>query len=102
MIKTGKILAIGEPRPFTNKDGVEMKSYPVTISVPYVRQDGKKGEDVMICDHIVGNEAYLKQLEELMESQAELDMTISFTLRDYNGRLYTNIKLYRISKSIGV
>ena len=70
------------------------------IRVPYVRNDGKPGEDIMVCDHICGNPDYVKQLQELMESQAELDLTISFSLREYNGREYTNIKLINLSRRI--
>ena len=41
-----------------------------------------------------------RQLNELMESQAELDLTISFSLREYKGKEYTNIKLLNLSKRI--
>ena len=100
MIKTGFIKAIGQPRSWKTKEGEARETYLVTVSVPYVRNDGKQGEDVMVCDHICGNPDYVKQLHELMESQAELDLTISFSLREYNGKEFTNIKLINLSKRI--
>ncbi|MBO4430736.1 MAG: hypothetical protein J5790_05285 [Bacteroidaceae bacterium] len=100
MIKTGFIKSIGVPRSWTTKEGEKRETYPVTVSVPYVRNDGKQGEDIMVCDHICGNPDYVKQLQELMESQAELDLTISFSLREYNGKEFTNIKLINLSKRI--
>ena len=100
MIKQGTIKAIGQPRSWTTKEGEKRQTYPVTVSVPYVRNDGKQGEDLMVCDHICANPDYVKQLHELMESQAELDLTISFSLREYNGKEYTNIKLLNLSRKI--
>ena len=100
MIKTGFIKKIGVPRDWQTKEGEQRQTYPVTVAIPYVRQDGKQGEDLMVCDHICGNPDYVKQLNELMESQAELDLTISFSLREYNGKEYTNIKLLNLSKRI--
>ena len=100
MIKTGFIKKIGEPRSWQTKEGEERKTYPVAVSVPYVRNDGKQGEDVMVCDHTCSNPDYVTQLQELMETQAELDLTIAFSLREYNGRAFTNIKLTNLSKRI--
>lgn len=100
MIKQGTIKAIGQPRSWKTKEGEARETYPVTVAIPYVRQDGKQGEDLMVCDHICGNPDYVKQLNELMESQAELDLTISFSLHEYNGKEYTNIKLLNLSKRI--
>ena len=100
MIKTGFIKKIGEPRDWQTKEGEARETYPVTVAIPYVRQDGTQGEDLMVCDHICGNPDYVKQLNELMESQAELDLTISFSLREYKGKEYTNIKLLNLSKRI--
>lgn len=100
MIKNGFIKKIGEPRSWTTKEGEKRETYPVTVSVPYVRNDGKQGEDILVCDHTCGNPDYVKQLKELMESQAELDLTISFSPREYNGREFTNIKLINLSKRI--
>ena len=100
MIKTGFIKAIGQPRSWKTKEGEKRQTYPVTVAIPYVRQDGKQGEDLLVCDHICANPDYVKQLNELMESQAELDLTISFSLREYKGKEYTNIKLLNLSKRI--
>ena len=100
MIKQGTIKAIGQPRSWKTKEGEARETYPVTVAIPYVRQDGKQGEDLMVCDHICGNPDYVKQLNELMESQAELDLTISFSLREYKGKEYTNIKLLNLSRKI--
>ena len=100
MVKQGIIKAIGQPRSWKTKEGEARETYPVTVAIPYVRQDGKQGEDLMVCDHICGNPDYVKQLNELMESQAELDLTISFSLREYKGKEYTNIKLLNLSKRI--
>lgn len=100
MIKQGFIKSIGEPRSWTTKEGERRETYPVKVSVPYVRNDGKQGEDILVCDHTCGSPDYVKQLKELMESQAELDLTISFSLREYNGREFTNIKLINLSKRI--
>ena len=100
MIKQGTIKAIGQPRSWKTKEGEARETYPVTVAIPYVRQDGKQGEDLMVCDHICANPDYVKQLHELMESQAELDLTISFSLREYNGKEYTNIKLLNLSRKI--
>ena len=100
MIKQGTIKAIGQPRSWKTKEGEARQTYPVTVAIPYVRQDGKQGEDLMVCDHICANPDYVKQLNELMESQAELDLTISFSLREYKGKEYTNIKLLNLSRKI--
>ena len=100
MIKTGFIKSIGVPRSWTTKEGEARQTYPVTVAIPYVRQDGKQGEDIMVCDHICANPDYVKQLHELMESQAELDLTISFSLREYKGKEYNNVKLINLSKRI--
>ena len=100
MIKTGFIKTIGQPRSWTTKEGEARETYPVTVSVPYVRNDGKPGEDILVCDHTCGNPDYVKQLQELMESQAELNLTISFSPREYNGKEFTNIKLTNITQKI--
>ena len=100
MIKTGFIKSIGEPREWTTKEGEKRLTYPVKVSVPYVRNDGKPGEDILVCDHTCGNPDYVKQLQELMESQAELNLTISFSPREYNGKEFTNIKLTNITQKI--
>ena len=100
MIKQGTIKAIGQPRSWKTKEGEARETYPVTVAIPYVRQDGKQGEDLLVCDHICANPDYVKQLHELMESQAELDLTISFSLHEYNGKEYTNIKLLNLSRKI--
>lgn len=100
MIKQGTIKAIGQPRSWKTKEGEARETYPVTVAIPYVRQDGKQGEDLLVCDHICANPDYVKQLNELMESQAELDLTISFSLREYKGKEYTNIKLLNLSRKI--
>ena len=100
MIKSGFIKSIGEPRSWTTKEGEARETYPVTVSVPYVRNDGKPGEDILVCDHTCGNPDYVKQLQELMESQAELNLTISFSPREYNGKEFTNIKLTNITQKI--
>ncbi len=100
MIKQGTIKAIGQPRSWKTKEGEARETYPVTVAIPYVRQDGKQGEDLLVCDHICANPDYVKQLNELMESQAELDLTISFSLHEYNGKEYTNIKLLNLSRKI--
>jgi hypothetical protein len=102
MIKQGTIKKIGVPREWTTKEGEQRFTYPVTVSLPYVRQDGKQGEDELVCEHNCANPDYVKKLEELMESQAELDLTISFSLREYNGKEYTNIKLTNLSKRIAL
>ena len=100
MIKSGFIKSIGEPRSWTTKEGEARETYPVKVSVPYVRNDGKPGEDILVCDHTCGNPDYVKQLQELMESQAELNLTISFSPREYNGKEFTNIKLTNITQKI--
>ena len=100
MIKQGTIKAIGQPRSWKTKEGEARETYPVTVAIPSVRQDGKQGEDLLVCDHICANPDYVKQLNELMESQAELDLTISFSLREYKGKEYTNIKLLNLSRKI--
>ena len=45
-------------------------------------------------------QTYPVTVAELMESQAELDLTISFSLHEYNGKEYTNIKLLNLSRKI--
>ena len=100
MIKQGTIKAIGQPRSWKTKEGEKRQTYPVTVAIPYVRQDGKQGEDLMVCDHICANPDYVKQLNDLMESLAELDLTISVSLHEYNGKEYTNIKLLNLSRKI--
>lgn len=101
MIKQGTIKKIGVPREWTTNEGEKRLAYPVTVSLPYVRQDGKQGEDLMVCEHNCANPDYVKQLEELMESQAELDLTISFSVRKGKaGGEFTNIKLTNLSRKI--
>ena len=65
MIKTGFIKKIGVPRDWQTKEGEKRQTYPVTVAIPYVRQDGKQGEDLLVCDHICANPDYVKQLNEL-------------------------------------
>lgn len=101
MIKTGIIKTIGQPSKWTTDEGEERFTYPVTVGIPYVRQDGKQGEDELVCDHHCSNPDYVKQLEKLMEQQAECDLTISFKTKDYKGRLYNKVVLRNISQKIG-
>ncbi len=100
MTKQGTIKRIGEPREFTTKEGERRFSYPVTVGIPYVRQDGKTGEDELVCDHMTGNPDYVKQLEDLAQRGVECDLTISFVVREYNGRLFNNVRLLNISQRI--
>ncbi len=100
MIKTGIIKEIGEPHEWTTKEGEKRRSYPVTVGIPYVRQDGKQGEDELVCDHLAGNAEYIEKLNDLMARGKECDLTISFSVRDYNGRKFNNVKLINISQRI--
>ncbi|MBO4672898.1 MAG: hypothetical protein J5616_00905 [Bacteroidaceae bacterium] len=100
MIKTGFIKEIGEPRKWNTKEGEQRFTYPVTVGIPYVRQDGKQGEDELVCDHSAGNPEYIEKLNDLMTRGVECDLTISFGVRDYNGKKYNNVKLINISQRI--
>ena len=100
MIIQGFIKAIGEPRAWSTKEGEERFTYPVTVAIPYVRMDGKTGEDELVCDHVAANPNYINQIKTLMENNAECDFTISFAVREYNGRLFNNIRLNTISQRI--
>lgn len=100
MIKTGMIKKIGEPRTFATKDGNTLYAYPVTVGIPYVRQDGKTGEDELICDHVAGSPDYAEQLRGLAERGVECDLTISFALRESNGRWYNNVRLLNVAQRI--
>ena len=78
MIKQGIIKAIGQPRSWQTKEGEARNTYPVTVGIPYVRQDGKQGEDELVCD-----------------------LTIAMTVREHQGRLFNNVRLVNISQRIG-
>ena len=100
MIKTGTIKAIGEPHKWNTKEGEERFTYPVTVGIPYVRQDGKQSEDELVCDHSASNPEYIEKLYDLMQRGVECDLTISFGVREYNGRKFNNVKLLNISQRI--
>ena len=100
MVKQGIIKAIGQPQSWKTKEGEERQTYPVTVAIPYVRQDGKQGEDELVCDLSAGNLDYIENIKGLMEKGAECDLTISFSTRQYNGRLYNNVRLIKISQRI--
>lgn len=101
MIKTGFIKAVGEPRTWNTKEGEQRYTAPVTISIPYVRQDGKQGEDEMICDHTYGNADYMEQIKDLAQRHVEVDMTIAFAVHDWKGKSINNVRLTNISQRIG-
>lgn len=100
MKKIGIIKKVVEGNTWKTQDGQDRQTLFVTIAIPYVRDGGQEGEDTLIAEHICGNPDYVKQLHELMESQAELDLTISFSLREYKGKEYNNIKLLNLSRKI--
>lgn len=101
MIKQGFIKKIGEPKKWQTKEGEDRFTYRLTLSIPFSRNDGKQGEDVIIAKHVCANPDYVKQLHELMDNHAELDLTIGFMTDTYEGKEYTNIKLFNLSQRIG-
>ena len=103
MIKQGTIKKIGVPRSWQTKEGEDRQSYPLTLSIPYVRQDGKQGEDVLIAEHSCSNPQYVQQLEDLMNRQVELDLTISFSVKESakTGNEFCIIKLLNLAQRIG-
>ncbi len=102
MIKQGIIKKIGEPRKWNTKEGEERFTYPVTVGIPYVRQDGKPGEDELVCDHMCANQDYIAKLTDIMQRGVECDLTISFSVREgKEGREFNNIRLNNISQRIG-
>jgi hypothetical protein len=101
MIKQGFIKKIGEPRTWKTQKGEERFTYPLTISIPYVRQDGKQGDDILIAEHTCANPDYVKRLEELRDNNTELDLTLSFSIRTAkDGREYNNVWLSYLSQRI--
>lgn len=100
MIKNGTIKRIGEPREFVTREGETLYAYPVTVAIPYVRQDGKTGEDEMVCDHVAGNPDYIRQVEGLAERGVECELTISFCTREHNGRVFNSVRLLNIAQRI--
>ncbi|MBR6036072.1 MAG: hypothetical protein IKP41_03810 [Bacteroidaceae bacterium] len=101
MIKQGFIKKIGLPHEWKTNEGEARFSYPLTLSIPYVRQDGKQGEDVIIAEHSCANPDYVKRLEDLRDRQVELDLTLSFAVRQgKDGREFNNIRLSNLSQRI--
>jgi hypothetical protein len=100
MIKQGFIKKIGEPRSWNTKEGEQRCTYPVTVSIPYVRQDGRQGEDELVTDLTAGNPEYVENVKGLMAKGAECDLTIAFDVREYNGRLFNNVRLVNIAQRI--
>lgn len=100
MIKQGFIKAIGEPREWSTKEGEARFTYPVTVGIPYARQDGSMGEDELVCDHVAANPDYINQIKALMENSSECDLTISFSVREWNGKFFNNVRLNTISQRI--
>ncbi len=101
MIKQGIIKAIGQPRSWQTKEGEARNTYPVTVGIPYVRQDGKQGEDELVCDLTASNPEYVKSLETLRQQGTVCDLTIAMTVREHQGRLFNNVRLVNISQRIG-
>ena len=100
MIKQGFIKKMGEPRSWNTKEGEQRSTYPVTVSIPYVRQDGRQGEDVLVTDLTAGNPEYVENVKELMAKSAECDLTIAFDVKEFNGKLYNNVRLVNIAQRI--
>ena len=101
MKKIGMIRKIVEGNTWETKNGEKRQTLYITLAVPYVKDGGQEGEDTMIAEHICGNPEYIKQLNELQEKGIELDLTIGFSIREWEGKEFTKIKLMKISQRIG-
>lgn len=96
MILQGFIKRIGAPRVWNTKENETRYSYPIVVSIPYVSSDGKEREDELIAEHTAGNPDYIKKLEEARDKQQRMEFRIGFTVREWEGKEFNNIKLFNI------
>jgi hypothetical protein len=101
MKKIGIIKKVVEGNTWKTQDGQDRQTLFVTIAIPYVRDGGQEGEDTLIAEHICGNPDYVKQLNELQQKKVELDLTLGFSVREWEGKEFNKIKLFNISQKIG-
>lgn len=95
MILRGFIDEIGVPREWTSKKtGDKCYTYPVTLSVPHINAKGEEKTDKFIADHMAGNPDYIARLDELCKSHTRLELEVSFSVREYNGKQYQNVTLW--------
>lgn len=95
MVLRGFIDEIGVPREWTSKKtGEKGYTYPVTLSVPHINAKGEEKVDKFIADHMAGNPDYIAKLNELCQAHTRLELELSFSVREYKGKLYQNVMLW--------
>lgn len=97
MVLRGFIKEIGTPREWTSKQsGNKCWTYPLTLSFEHTNRKGETKEDVVIADHIVGNQDYVRKLEELKRNKSLCEMNLQFKVREYNEKMYQDATLWDI------
>ena len=100
MIIRGFIAGISKEREWTSKNGEVRQSVDLTISVPYVKRDGQKVEDVLLAEFVLPDTNHLEGLKQALENQEKCEFQIAFSLVDGKQNKFQKIKVYGLTKMI--
>lgn len=79
------------------KEGSTWLAQRLVLHLPYVTARGKSGFEEILADRfILKSEADAKALL----TNTNYEMNLVFTLREYNGQLYQQCKIIKISQSV--
>lgn len=98
MITKGFIVAVGQPREWSNNNGEKMQSVELTIAIPFVTRNGEERNDMLIGEMSYQNADFLNVLRSTSEAHEKCELQIGFYLADWNGKKIQNIKIHNMTK----
>ena len=100
MIIRAFIKEVGQTRNWTTKEGEQRQSVKLTLQVPYLTKDGQERNDELMGEINYGNPEFLEGLKRTQQAHEKCEMTVGFSLSDWDGKQIQNIRIYSVTKML--
>ena len=100
MIIKAFIKEVGQTRDWTTKEGEKRQSVKLTLLVPYVTKDGQEHNDELAGEISYANPEFLEGLRRTQTAHERCEVTVGFSVTEWNGRQIQNIRIYSLTKII--
>jgi len=102
MVLKGFIKEVGDGRSWLTKDGETRQSVKLIVAVPYVSKDGEERSDWLMGEIIVPNAEFVDELRRTCAAGERCEFQVGFRLSEWNGKKIQNIKVYGVTRVLGV
>ena len=100
MLVRGILSEVGQPRDWTDKNGVKKQCVTLLMRIPCGAREGNEFFDEIMGEISFGNPEFLNSLKRICEAKEVCEFQLRFSLVDWNEKKIQNIRVFNLSKPL--